>query len=87
MWLLFCSTAIYKILKKYDVESGEKRKGGRRKMPKSSGGTGVIYVESNAIDDVPPLLNSLINSCVSCTFALIPSQFYIIAALFFFKLF
>lgn len=50
-------------------------------MPKCSGGTAVSYVASNTTDDVPPLLNTLINSCVSYTCALIPSQFYIIAAL------
>lgn len=47
---------------------------------KWEGGTGIICVESNTTD-VSPLLNILINSWVSCTCALIPLQFYIIAAL------
>lgn len=50
-------------------------KGEEKEMPKYSGGMGIIYVEINTIDNVPSLLNTLINSCVPCTQALISSQF------------
>lgn len=59
VWLLSCSTAIYKILE--NMMWNQKRKGRvgeEKEMPKCSGGTGIIYVESNTIDDVPPPLNT-----------------------------
>lgn len=61
------------------MESEERRE--EKEMPKCSGGTGIIYVGSNKIDNVPSLLNIQINSCVPCPCALMPSQFCIIAAL------
>lgn len=61
------------------MESEDKRE--EKEMPKCSGGTGIIYVGSNTRDNAPSLLNTLINSCVPCPCALIPSQFSIIAPL------
>lgn len=47
------------------------RVGKEKEMPKSSGGICIIPVEINIMLDVPLPLNTLINSCVPCTCALV----------------
>lgn len=68
--------AIYRILENMIWNRKRKReKGGwdekKKYMPKRSGGTGIIDVESNSVEDLPHL-NTLVISCVSCTCASVP---------------